>query len=260
MHLSEEEKILALRVKQAVESSEQLHPLPDLEYVHLALTCHGTMEKILEVAYKLQCFREMYQLEDTVEDAMAILRQFMVLQPGLLLDVAYLPSEECYTASCDVAALFPDRIKTDNDWRIFQGGFYYMMRATASSIQTIRNGLCILTECEGMGFQNLDLRLQERTVHELWSYYPSNHKESVWLNTPPPANMLYAVLKRILKKELMDSWKIGGKIPGYEGRLDKLFLMPNAEIAGQALLKRIESYLSQRYRHEQTFRLVSPAL
>lgn len=256
MYLRDEEKNLALRVKEAVESNEQLRPISDFECAHLALSCgERTMEQIMDVAYKLQCFREMYRLHDTVEDGVATTRQLMEMQPGLVLDVSYLPHEECYTVSCDMAALCPQRVKTEADWRIFQGGFYYWIRATATNITTIRNGLSIVTECEGMGFHNLDIALQERTVHELWSYYPARHKESIWLNTPPAANMLYGVLKRILRKELMESWKIGGSIEGYEGRLDRLFLMPNAEIAGQALLRRLESYLTERYHNERTFRL-----
>ena len=102
IYITDEERQRALEVKKAVESCEHLKPLPDLEYVNLALTCNCSMEGILEIAYKLQCFREMYNLKDTVEDGIKTFTSLTELQPGFLLDISYLPSEECYTGICDL--------------------------------------------------------------------------------------------------------------------------------------------------------------
>lgn len=256
MYITDAERERALEVKQAVEACEDLKPLPDFEYVHLALSCNGSIDVILDTAFKLQSFRELYRLEDSVEDGINTFQSLVEMQPGFILDVTYLPSEECYSGVCDLAANKPERVKTDADWRAFQGGFYYLMRAVASNLQVIRNGTSVLTECEGMGYNNLDIRFQERSVYELWSYYPCNWKECTWLNTPPAANMLYSVLKTILRKDLADAWTIGGTLPGYEGRLDTLYKMPTAKAAVQSMLARMETYLAERYHNEQTFSLL----
>ena len=257
MKLTQEERTRALAIRQAVEECNYVHNLPDFEYAKLAICCSSkTIESVVEVAYKLQCFREKYGIKETVDDAMELLRRFLYYQPGLLMDVSYIPSEECYTSSSDMARMNFTNLQTDDQWRAFQGGCYYWIKSMEGDFTAIRNGIIVLNECEGMSMRNFNVVAQERAVHELWAYYPARHRESVWLNAPFAAAMFYGVMKRIINSDLLHSWKLDGKLEGYDGRLDALFSMPTPAVAQEALLERIERFLRHRHDNMQSFSLL----
>ena len=257
MMISAEEKERALAIKSAVEACEEVSNLPDYEYAKLAICCgpEKPMRKILEICYQLDCFRSQYKLREDMDDAMATLRDFFQCQPLLLMDVSYLESEQTYSSSSDMAKMNFDRLHTDAEWRAFQGGCYYWIRSMETDFTAIRNGIVVLNECQGMTMRNFAVAQQERAVMELWAYYPAKHKESVWLNTPTAANLFYAVIKRLVNSELLKSWKLGGQLEGYDGRLSDLFCMPSPEASQEALLKKMEGYLRKRFHNLQTFRL-----
>ncbi|CAB9510753.1 expressed unknown protein [Seminavis robusta] len=258
MQLTRTEWERARAIKAAVEACDDVRNVPDFEYAKLAICCSASqkVEQIVEICYKLQAFRDLYSLKETMEDATTTLRSFFFHQPGLLMDVSYIPSEKCYTSSSDMAKMNFDRVQTDEEWRAFQGGCYYWIRSMESDFTAIRNGIIVLNECEGMSMmRNFNVVAQERAVHELWAYYPARHKESVWLNAPTAATLFYGILKRIINSELLRSWKLDGKLDGFDGRLDQLFHMPTMEIAQQALLQRMQRFLQKRNDNIQTFTL-----
>ena len=265
--LSEEERNRALDIKQAVEDCHYVTNISDFECAKLAICCcssspnndnnNKSMDQILDIVHKLECFRNQYRLDDTLEDAMTTLEQFHYYQPGLLLDVSYIPSEQCYTSSSDMAKMNFTNLQTEDQWRAFQGGCYYWITSMESDFTSIRNGIIVLNECEGMSMLNFNIRAQERAINELWSYYPAKHQESVWLNAPVAATMFYGFVKSIINNELLQSWKLDGPLDGYDGRLDTLFLMPTLELSQQALLHRMEGFLRQRYDNIQSFSLTN---
>ena len=256
MALTEEELNRAIAIKSAVGASEHVKPVPDFEYARLAITCSSyTIEEAVNIAYKLQCFREKYKVQDNPQDAMYTIRQFMRWHPQHLLDVSYIPSENACSITYDMAAIQPQNIQTQEQWRVLMSGLYFIFRSAETDLRSIRNGLIILCECKGMELSNLDLGIFERAVWDLWAYYPANHKDIRWLNTPPAANMIYSVVKRGLPAKFVNTWTLGGELDGFEGRLDALFTTPTLEIAQEALLNRMEGYLNQWHHRMQTYSL-----
>ncbi|CAB9497092.1 expressed unknown protein [Seminavis robusta] len=256
MALSQVEKERAEAIKNAIAGRDDLKTLPDFEIAHLAIVRGENMDRALDTAYKMQCFREELKIIDTAQDGLDTILAFMNLQPGFLLELTYLPFHGTYSWSCDYEKLNPSVVRTREQWRTFQGGFYYMMRCAATDFHSIRTGLATLSECEGMGSHNFDIKLFEKAVHELWSFYPARYKETVWLHTPSFANFCYSMLRKIVSQELADSWRIGEEIQGFEGRrLTELFHIPNFEVATINLVARLQRYLTQRYHNEHTFEL-----
>ncbi|CAB9526716.1 expressed unknown protein [Seminavis robusta] len=250
------ERQRALSIKAAIESAPFIQNRPDLEYAHLALCCSPNMsqEALLETAHKLQCFREQYGIQETVEDGVRSLRELMMQQPGHILDISYVPSEQTYHCVSDFAKLDPSKVQSEKDYRVYQSAFYYIMRATSTSPESMRKGLIISASCEGMTLRSVNVQFQERCVAELWNYYPALYKEITWYNTPTAANMMYSMIRKFMTKEFRDNWKVGA-IGDYEGRLDSLFAIPTLEDAQEQVLQRVESYLQERYHNEQHFRL-----
>jgi len=213
------------------------------------------MAEVVDIAYKLQCFRDQYRILDTVEDGVASVAAFMDQQEGFLLDVSYLPSLGAFNWSCDYACVNPGALKMPADWRTFQAGCYYQMLAASMDFRSIRKGLMTLSECDGMDFHNFDMRVFEQLCNEFWDFFPLNYKETVWLNTPLVANICYSVVKKVISKEMADSWRVGEKLQEYDGRLDALFNVPNREQARRNLLERMGTYLASRYQNERIFSL-----
>ena len=79
---------------------------------------------------------------------------------------------------------------------------------------------------------------------------------SIGINTPLVANICYSIIKKIVSKELADTWRVGEKLP-YDGRLDDLYNTPTPQHARQILLAKLEKYLTSRFKHEQEFSLSS---
>jgi hypothetical protein len=253
--LTETERQQALALKAAIESSDHIKNVSDFDVVTVALGCEGNLERALEAAYKLQCFRELYKIEESVEDGIRTIRGLMQQHPGLILEVCYLPSEQTYWFFLDFARFLPALVKSDQDFRLFQGGAYYIYRAMSSSIQSIRKGAITMIECDGVSRQNVDLRFEERIFHELWEYYPVRYKETFCLHTPMVFVVFLGVIKRLMNNSQIASLQTACSFGGYEGRVDALFKMPTLEIAQENLLARIEGYLTERYQNEREFSL-----
>jgi hypothetical protein len=253
--LTEEERQQALALKAAIESSDHIKSISDFDCVTVALACNGDLERALSVAFKLQCFREHYKIEEAVEDAIPTIRGFMHQQPGLILEVCYLPTEQTYWFFLDFAKFLPALVKSDQDFRFFQGGAYYIYRAMSSNIQGIRNGAITMIECEGASMQNVNFKFEERIFHELWAYNPVRYKETFCLHASMAFILLLGVLKRLMNNSQLASLKTTCSLGGYEGRVDALFKLPTLEIAQENLLARIEGYLVERYRNEREFSL-----
>jgi hypothetical protein len=65
-------------------------------------------------------------------------------------------------------------------------------------------------------------------------------------------NGAVAMLRQLFPKDLKNSLMVGLTC---DERLDRLFLVPNAEFAAQRMLGRMKDTLKRRYYHEQTFSL-----
>ena len=136
------------------------------------------------------------------------------------------------------------------------GGSYYMQQLMNSNLRATREGVAIIGECDGMGLRNYNAHVEERYMNEFLNYFPTKHKESLWLNTPTVANLLYAVIKPLMTKEQKTNFHLGCRLEGYdEGRLDQLFNVPTPEAAQESAILRMEGYLKERYDNVATYRL-----
>ena len=122
----------------------------------------------------------------------------------------------------------------------------------------MREGNVIISEFEGMGFDNLDFQVIERWTKELYNFYPLFTKEALLLNTPMVANIMYTMMKPWLPSQVKDNVKLGCQVEGLEGRrLGELFQIPTPEIAQANLLEQLQGLLQQRFQHQTAYKLTS---
>lgn len=261
----------AHQIKEAIAGNDSIRPICDMEVAQFAIcTCADpfgvdpaqtgvSLEEVLDRVYKLQCFRESYGFDRafSVEDGHRYLRAYVQhQQPGHLLTIDYLPTEGHYMIVWDRAAFHPSRVRSEDDWKIYQGATYSIFMILTSHLRATRSGVEVILECDGMGLQNYDSSFEERRVSELFSYYPFVNKEFHFLNSPTAAVLLYQVVKPFLNKEFRKTVKLDAKLEGYEGqRIDTLYNVPTFEYAQTRLLQRLEGYLRQRLYHQKNYRL-----
>ena len=89
MTLSEDETQWANALKLRVEASEDIQNLSDYEYAQFAIHSQGKLRGALSRIQGLQAFREEYNINDTVEEGIELLRAFQEQQSWFLLDVNY---------------------------------------------------------------------------------------------------------------------------------------------------------------------------
>jgi len=237
MTLSAAELRRAREIKAAVEASDKIDTsepdatasssfgifgenvkcgrIAEYDYAQLAITSrHLEMDVVVERAYKLQCFKKEYKIQDTLEEGLYLIHQLMQRFPGFVLSVDFAPRYGSYIFVYDYAAFFPGCIKTLDDVRSFLGGLYYIYQCLSTNMRAIRSGVVFICECEGMEDENLDMRLEEKVVHELFGHYPFCFKECLWLNTPTVANIAYALLKKQVPPDFLATWRLGCKLDG----------------------------------------------
>ncbi|CAB9526068.1 expressed unknown protein [Seminavis robusta] len=265
MHLSKREIRWALAIKAAVvdsnkakqeEGEDELIELTDFEYCQYALVTKGDVEDALERIEKMQAFREEYQIHDTAEEGMEILRAFTIQQPWFMVSVDYNPTNGHFIAVYDYAKLKPAAVDYPEDWRIWLGGLYYLFQICQSNLVACREGLVHIAECEGMWYNNFSMDFMSRNWYHLMGHYPLINKECSWLHTPLVGNIQHAFYKSMMGSTA-DVIRVGCHFSGYDGRIDQMFKMPSEDIAEFRLMGRYLDYLDVRYHHQSVFRLPS---
>jgi CRAL/TRIO domain len=273
MALNDDELRWARQIKDAIHDTPHLRPISDMECAQWAIVTVGqqNLDEVLERVYRLQCFREQYNignitsstspltLEGILEEGVALIRTYIKeQQPGHLLTIDHMASQGHYLIVWDRAAFRPAKVMCEDDWRVYQGCTYFIFLILSSNVRAIREGIALILECEGMGYQNYDSHFEERRTVELFGYYPFKTQEAFFLHTPTVAIFLYKAVKPFVSAEFNSSVKLDANVEGLGGsRINTLFNSPTFDEAQDRLLIRLRQYLEQRLRHQLNYKLPS---
>eukprot|EP01126_Amoeba_proteus_P011456 TRINITY_DN14619_c0_g1_i6.p1 TRINITY_DN14619_c0_g1~~TRINITY_DN14619_c0_g1_i6.p1 ORF type:complete len:314 (-),score=44.65 TRINITY_DN14619_c0_g1_i6:320-1261(-) len=95
---------------------------------------------------------------------------------------------------------WPDFIETCIQWTVWngmQGGLY-------ESMDYFRNGIMMIADLENMGWDNIDLTLQNRMSSALLDNFPMRTCKILILNPPWILNAFLDALRLVIKKKVMD--------------------------------------------------------
>ncbi|CAB9512478.1 expressed unknown protein [Seminavis robusta] len=271
MVLEENELRWAYDIKEAIDDSTHLAPVSDLECVQWAIATvdQQNLDEVLDKVHKLQCFREQYSFENVragsspnaidrcVKEGVELLSGYVRdQQPGHLVTIDHMASQGHYLIVWDRAKFSPSKVRSEADWRIYQGCTYNIFMILNSNVRAIREGIAVILECEGMGYLNYDNQFEERRVTELFNYYPFKTQEFFFLHTPTVAIFLWKAVNRFLTDKFKKSVKLDATVDGLDGkRIDSLFNMPTFEDAQDRLLIRLEEYLRERLEHQVHYKM-----
>lgn len=149
MDLTDEELEWSLALRQAVKEDDELLERPDFDYVVMTLLCLDDLEDAKERLKKMQNFREEYGIHDNLQEGVELILQFIVhQQPWFVLDVHVDVETDTAVFAQDFSVLDPSKVKSDADWRIFLGGFYYLYQILQPTFGLIREGILVIAESE----------------------------------------------------------------------------------------------------------------
>eukprot|EP00797_Seminavis_robusta_P002351 Sro1143_g246030.2 (288) ;mRNA; r:32733-33596 len=249
---------LALAIREAVRADDRIRYLTDFECVQFAISSvhNEPMESLCERVYQMQCFKDEYKLNDSSQQGRQLIEDFTLQHPGFLLAVEYLETSRNYISVRDLAAFDPCIIKTAEQWRIFLGGFFYVLQSLNPNIMSMRHGMSSMTECLGASFANYDSHVYDRLLHELLRSYPKNSRESFFLNSNSVANFLLSLWKPFLPEKVVRGFQLGHKVDGHEGEsIRQLYQQPSPEASRQKLIHKANVFLHLRYYNQTIFSL-----
>lgn len=271
MDLSNAERAMALRIKQAVEADPDLDNLLDMEYAQHAM-CYTTnnddheLSVALERIAGMQAFKREYGVDGSADQGVFYLDQFMTLQPGsiLNLDICEMTGEGIFALnrgavdpSVALKCSSSDRVIEEN-WRIHAIGMYYLFHTVQPSLESCREGIFFLADGHDFGWKNINATFTRRLIDEVWWNYPFISKKVMEYNSNSIIPIFWSIFKPMMPKNFTTEFEFGCTIESdstHRRTLSELYLQPNQEEAKVHLLKRAHELLSTRAMNEKSFKL-----
>lgn len=253
MKLSAEERNLAINIKEAISTANDLDPVSDFMCAQLALIDGDSTESALERVYHLQHFREEYGILDSLADGRRRLGAFMDLTPGFHLCFADDMAMGQTVMVFDNTKFSGKEIRTEADLQLWLGATYYQCTIFTPDFDAIRKGVVLVLECEGYDWK---MHAEFKTIKRVWSeiatIYPCSFQKLKYFNAGTMMNVVVSMLRPFLPRHLKNKIEVGCQ---FDKRLDEVYLVPNMEEANARTLSRMEDTLRRRYENEKTFQL-----
>jgi hypothetical protein len=254
MELSARERDLAIHIKQAIANTADLDPVSDFMCAQLALMDGDNIEQALHRVHHLQCFKEEYGILDTVQDGTRCFEAYIDLFPRIHLSLAYCQESGEYVIIYDNTQFETSRLNSEERLRTWLGGVFYTCHVVTPDFAAMRCGTTLVLENEGY-IWNCDMQLftcLRRLWSEVTSVYPVHVKRLKYFHSGAAMNVLVAMLKPFLPKDLRENVETGCF---FDQRLDTIYLVPTLEDANLRFLNRVTQTLQRRYDNERAFRL-----
>ena len=232
MRLNEEERRCALEIEQAVAASSSmstdsstdsstddstqslsLSPLTAMQYAQHAVIAQGNVHQAMQRIHGMQHFQQLYEIDDTVEQGVQAVQALLEQQPGYILDVDSNPRDHESTLVMDMRAFHPAKAlqqhtptashcttskNLHHNWSVLVRGHYYLNRACQPTLASVRQGLVMVLDCDGMEWdKNVNTELDLQLHAELGAHYPRKFQKIQAYNTASVANVWFGLCKRI---------------------------------------------------------------
>lgn len=262
MMATEQEKAWAIAIKSTVEADEKLDNLTDMEYLQHAIVAKEKVEKALKRVKRMQAYKKKYGIAkdgDDYEAGWKVIQQFFDQQPGMMTGIG-IDTKGRLVSCFDYKKFMPKKVKTEEDWKIFMGAFFYMFQALQPNVAAIRDGTVWICDCKGMGWDNFSLEIEKRGAEFYSDAYPMRIKELAMIDAPKIINAMYNLIKVFLSQKIKDSMCFEKKESYFESRkgvypADVLPEPLGGTANDELVAKRFQEYLKQRCDNIASFKL-----
>ena len=133
---------------------------------------------------------------------------------------------------------------------------YYLMHAAYPDFESMRYGQVALVECEGFAWRAGDMfniSAIRKICTDLVTCYPLHYRTIQYCHNNSIMGTILSMMRSVIPSMIHSSVELCCSLAG--GRLDDVFLVPDADTARTKLLARLEDSLRRRYENERTFTL-----
>ncbi|CAB9505140.1 expressed unknown protein [Seminavis robusta] len=256
MVLTNQERQWARTIKAAIESCPDLDKLSDFEYCQIAIIDRDDVGAAVDRAIALQGFRQEYDIQNTLEDALVALRNHVLLMPQFILDFPYNRSTGGYALIADMRRCDLQTLGTEKGWKMHAAGLYYMLHAMGPEFHSIRTGITYVFECDRFSLaSNMDFMIAKKACSEVYSVYPFTADKMNFFHTGLFSNMLISSCRSVLPKSMASKFHVGCIFPA--GRLDCFYNMPDPQTAMERTILQMQESVRRRYAMHDSFKLDS---
>lgn len=267
MQLTEEERRWTQELKAAVDASEDVKSLTDMELAQQALTHNGHVLNALLSIKSMQEFRKMYGIDDTKEQGLQCLQALFDQQDAMFLEIDLNPQTQEASIVVDVREFCPRKATAiiegkpaDHSWTTLVRGYYYLSRVAQPSLASIRHGLFLVVDCDGVGWSNFDNELDQRLHAELLSHLPMNYKKTMCYGTAMVSNIWWGLTKRLWSEQFRNVLELGCKLVDTDPsrpprRLATMYRQPDLETVRRKMERRAMELLQTRENNDEEFTL-----
>ena len=151
MLITADERRIALAIQQAVTENPDMKSVSDFMCAQCAIVDGDNLEASMERLYGLQCFREEYQIDDTVEQGLEFFQKFTKLMPKYHLCLTYHNARGVYVLIYDNAGFYASKVDSDETMKLWLGSSYYHGAIVTPDLEAARRGVIMIAECGGYG-------------------------------------------------------------------------------------------------------------
>ncbi|CAB9519029.1 expressed unknown protein [Seminavis robusta] len=254
MELSTEVSEWAMEIKTAMKQSPEVDCPNDYWIAQWAIV-EDNLDCAINRAVQMQHYREAYDISDTYQFGSKCLMDVMDLFPGLLLSFSFNHLDGNYAIVEDLAKFDISALRDPVKGKVWMRAAYFLQHCLCCDFEAILRGIIIIHEFDSFDWKkNIDLKALRQLWTELSLDYPMKVHRFLNYHCGFFANLTVSMAKQFLPREISDKFVMGLQM---EGRLDTIYNVPNAEIAQQRVLARLQDALKRRYHHEATFTLPS---
>ncbi|CAB9501765.1 expressed unknown protein [Seminavis robusta] len=214
----------------------------------------GPDDKGLKRATQLQYLREEYNIVETYEFGRRCIHQASSLFPDYYLCLSFNPRDGNYVLVVDITKLPMTAFRKNPDALTTKvREIFFMLNILSPDFEAIRRGTICMAECEGYTLQH-DIGVGIwRHIWEMVVPYPVKLQKIKHFHTSAMCNVVVSMVRQFLPLSIKEKFEIGCICEA--GRLDRVYLTPNKEVARKRTLSRLEDALQRRYTNEASFKL-----
>jgi hypothetical protein len=249
-----------LNIKKALMEADPdfAKTISDLEYVQHAIVAKNVVSKALKRIRRLKAFKEEHGISETatVEETTEMLKRLEDLSPSMFMGFGK-DDKGRYVTTWNYNAFLPAAYQNPEDWKACFSAFYYLFDAMQPDIASIREGIVMIADCEGVGWKNFSLKMEKQAAHLYQDAYPIRIKEMTMLNPPSVFKVIYALCKPFLSKRVKEVLHMNGKVDEIQNRIP-IGVLPTTLGGTQGTLdmaQSMEDALNLRFENKSQFTL-----
>lgn len=272
MKLSRDEQRWAKELKAAVEASNDIPHITDMEVAQHSIVHDGNVLNALLSIRALEDFKRIYEIQDTPEEGLQAIQALLKQQQGAFLDLETNPQTQETSVVIDLKAFHPNKAlrsvpgkPADHSFHVLARGVYYLFKATTSSLAAARNGLFLVVDCDGVGWDNCNNELDQRLHAELLQHLPVQWKKVMAYSSALVASVWWGLIKRMVSKQFSSKLEKGCRLVDTDPskpprRIADMHRIPDLKTAQAKLERSAQDLLLLRENNEQEFQIkMAPA-